>query len=83
MDLSHPAGASVNDGIEPELCSLKYTSVDEAVELVLSSGSRAVMAIESAYRIIPVHPDDRPLLGMKWRGHIYIDTALVGSLLRR
>ena len=79
VDLSHPAGASVNDGIEPELCSLKYTSVDEAVELVLSSGSRAVMAkfdIESAYRIIPVHPDDRPLLGMKWRGHIYIDTAL-------
>ena len=24
-DLSHPAGASVNAGIEPELCTLKYS----------------------------------------------------------
>ena len=39
VDLSHPMGASVNDDIEPELCTLKYTSVDEAVRLVLSSGT--------------------------------------------
>ena len=79
VDLSHPTGASVNDGIEPELCTLKYTSVDEAVRVVLSSGSGTVMAkfdIQSAYRIVPVHPEDRPLLGMRWRGHLYIDTAL-------
>lgn len=31
--------------------------------------------IESAYRIIPVHPDDRPLLGMRWKV-TYVDTAL-------
>ena len=34
-DLSHPQGTSVNDSIEPELCSLSYTSVDEAVRLVI------------------------------------------------
>ena len=32
--------------------------------------------VESAYRIVPVHPDDRPLLGMEWRDHLYIDAAL-------
>ena len=26
--------------------------------------------------MVPVHPDDRHLLGMRWRGAIYIDTAL-------
>ena len=30
VDLSHPSGASVNDGIDQSLCSLMNTSVDEA-----------------------------------------------------
>ena len=38
VDLSHPKGESVNDGIDPELCSLVYTSVDEAVNRVLRLG---------------------------------------------
>jgi len=32
--------------------------------------------IESAYRLIPVHPNDRPLLGMIWKGKLYVDTTL-------
>ena len=79
VDLSHPDKASVNDGIDPRLCSLHYTSVDEAVREVVALGPRAQMAkfdIESAYRIVPVHPDDRPLLGMAWKGKYYVDTAL-------
>ena len=55
---SGPRGASVNDGIEKELCSLKYVLVDEAMIL-------AKFDIESAYRLIPVHADDRSLLGMR------------------
>ena len=31
VDLSSHPGASVNDGIDPDLCSLSYSSVDEAV----------------------------------------------------
>ena len=31
MDLSHLEGASVNDRIEPELCTVSYTSVDKVV----------------------------------------------------
>ncbi len=79
VDLSYPKGGSVNEGIEPELCSLSYASVDDAVRQVLAMGKGTLLAkldLESAYRIIPVHPDDRPLLGMVWQGKVYIDTAL-------
>ena len=34
VDLSYPAGRSVNDGIDPALCSLHYTSVDVACRRV-------------------------------------------------
>lgn len=66
VDLSHPAGNSVNDGIEPELCSLHYTSLEEAARMVSMLGGGAQMAkfdLESAYRLVPMHPDNRPLLG--------------------
>ena len=44
MDLSHPKGKSVNDGIETELYSLRYTSVDEAIYLwVMGHGSRSLI----------------------------------------
>ena len=36
----------------------------------------AKLDIESAYRVIPVHPDDRPLMDMVWRGRLYVDTVL-------
>ena len=32
--------------------------------------------IESAYRIVPVHPEDCFLLGMCWQGNLFIDLAL-------
>ena len=31
---------------------------------------------ESAYRTVPVHPDDRWLLGMRWRGSVFVDKVL-------
>ena len=58
MDLSQPKGASVNDGIESELCSLSYTSVDAAVKIITAMGPGVLLAkfdIESAYRLISVH----------------------------
>ena len=79
VDLSHPEGASVNDGIEPELCTLSYTSVDEAVRQIRWRGRGTLMAkldVESAYRMVPVHPTDRLLLGMVWKGKLYIDSTL-------
>ena len=35
VDLSHPKGNSVNDGIGAELCSLRYASVDDAIQTIL------------------------------------------------
>ena len=32
--------------------------------------------IKEAYRIMPVHPDDYHLLGIRWKGSTYIDRAL-------
>ena len=76
VDLSSP---SVNDRIDANLCSLKYVTVDDAVAAVKQIGLGAELAkvdIRSAYRIIPVHPEDRWLLGMVWEGALYIDTVL-------
>ncbi len=36
----------------------------------------AKLDVASAYRIVPGHPEDRPLLGMKWRGGVLVDSAL-------
>ena len=81
MDLSAPEGASVNDGIDPEMCSLHYITVDDVAGVTESVGwgggaNLAKVDIKSAYQIIPVHPEDRALLGMKWEGALYVDAAL-------
>ena len=78
-DLSFPEGASVNDGIDPSLCSLTYSSVEEVADEVARLGAGALLAkidIESAYRIIPVHPEDRHLQAVRWEGKVYIDPML-------
>ena len=78
-DLSYPSGSSVNDGIDPNLCSLHYTSVEDVATVAAQLGRGALLAkvdIESAYRLIPVHPRDRWLLGMKWEGRLYVDPML-------
>ena len=79
VDLSSPGSASVNDGIDKEMCSLSYTSVDAVVEKILDLGRNALLAkldIKQAYRMIPVHPQDRLLLGMEWEEYVYVDKAL-------
>ena len=53
--------------------------MDEAVKAICTLGRGTLMAnldVESAYQIIPVHPTDRLLLGMAWKGKLYIDSAL-------
>lgn len=74
-DLSSPKGNSVNDGVDPALCSVSYASVDDAVKCV-PGALLAKLDIASAYRSVPVHPVDRLLLGMRWRGVTMIYGAL-------
>lgn len=74
LDLSSSTGLSVNDGIDKDLCSLAYTSIDEVVKCIISQGQGAMLAkidIMQAYRNVPVHPDNRPLLRMAWREQVY------------
>ena len=69
----------MNDGIPSELCSLSYITTDDAVEKVMELGIGRLLAkvdVEHAYRNIPVHPEDRSLIAMKWKDKIYVDTVL-------
>ena len=67
LDLSSPLGHSVNDGILKEPFSVQYTRVDDVISGIMSFGQGTLLAkfdVESAYRNIPVHPEDRCLLGL-------------------
>ena len=79
LDLSSPAGHSVNDGIAGEDYSLQYMKVDDIIAGIMRLGRGSLMAkfdVQNAYRIVPVHTEGRPLLGMKWRGAFYADMVL-------
>lgn len=79
VDLSAPEGASINNGIAKEHCSLSYISVDTVTDRVLALGQGALIAkmdFKQAYTIVPVHPHDRPLLGMRWEGKVFVDKTL-------
>lgn len=64
--LSYPKGDSVNDGISKDEASVSYVSFYRAVVLVRDAGPGTLLAksdIESAFRLLPVHPDCFHLLG--------------------
>ncbi|KAM4034613.1 LOW QUALITY PROTEIN: uncharacterized protein ACNLHF_021274 [Anomaloglossus baeobatrachus] len=77
--LSYPKGSSVNDGISEADATVTYVSFDRVVSLVRQAGRGALMAksdIESAFRLLPVHPDCHHLLGWFVDGSYYYDTCL-------
>ena len=66
VDLSSPEGQSVNDRIASKACSFYYSSVADAA-------LTAKLDLKTAYQMVPVHPEDSPLLGIQWNGESYID----------
>jgi hypothetical protein len=77
--LSFPKGRSINDGIAPEHTHVQYATIADAIRLVKRAGRGCFLAktdIKSAFRIIPIHPQDYPLLGFKWRGSYYYDRCM-------
>ena len=79
MDVASPKGSSVNDGVSKAQSSLSYVSIDDAAKGIAVSGRETLLAqvdVKSAYRNVPVHPEDRWLLGMQWQEAPFIDTAL-------
>ena len=79
LDLSSPKNCSVNSGINHDEFSVKYSSFDDAVDLVHSLGLHCEMGkidIKHAFRLCPVRPVDWQLLGMFWQDRYFIDTRL-------
>lgn len=77
--LSYPHENSVNSGIPVDFSSVRYASIQDAIVFVKRLGVGCYLAktdIKSAFRIIPIHPEDYPLLGMKWQGNYYFDRCL-------
>ena len=76
--LSFPAGTSVNDCIPREYTTVQYGSIDEAVKIIsgIPSPYLAKTDVASAFRLIPIHPSEYPVLGFSWRGASYMDKAM-------
>ena len=77
--LSYPPGSSVNDFIPEDCSSVHYASITDAISVIKRKGAGCFMAktdVKSSFRIIPIHPNDFALLGMKWQNSYYFDRCL-------
>ena len=77
--LSFPRGSSLNDGISSDHTSVSYATVQDAIRLVKTTGPGCFLAktdIKNAFRILPIHPADYPLLGICWKGYFYYDRCM-------
>ena len=60
----------MNDGIPKSPFSVQYVTVDAFINGIMARDRGTLMAkfdVVSAYRNVAVHPQDRYLLGLKWR----------------
>ena len=76
--LSHPEVASVNCHKLKDPYTLKNVWVDDAICILKSLGPGSFMAetnLKSAFRLIPIHPDDWHLLWIHWNNQYYVDLA--------
>ena len=84
LDLSWPAGSSVNDGISKDFflgepVSLTYPTVDDIAARIVKLGPGCLLFkrdLKRAYRQLPVDPFDYPLLGYSWRDKLFFDVRL-------
>lgn len=77
--LSHPNGSSVNDGIPDNYSNLRYTALDGVLEMVRAAGRGSWVIkkdLKEAFRVVPVSPAHRWLLGFRWRGRCYVENCL-------
>ena len=61
------------------MSSVRYATIQDDIDFIKDSPKPVYMAkvdIESAFRIIPVSPADRPMLGFRWRGQYFMDAVL-------
>lgn len=78
-DLSYPKGNSVNSHVPPGQSAVTYELLDNAIAIIQIIGHGALVAkadIESAFRLIPLHPSSYHLTGFTWQGQYYYDKVL-------
>lgn len=78
-NLSFPPNRGINDYIDPEISSVKYTSFDKVIDMISEIGKGALigkMDIKSAFRLLPVFPGDFDLLGFKFDNYFFVDKSL-------
>ena len=77
--LSYPENSSINDFIDPDICKVKYTSIDHVLETISMLGSSAKIGkidISQAFRLLIINPADFDLLGVMFEGNYFIDKCL-------
>ena len=78
-DLSYPKGDSINSTVSKEYATIHYQPFDDLISVIKLLGSGTLVAktdIESAFRLIPIHPHDYNLLGFVVDGKFYYDRCL-------
>ena len=62
VDMSRPRGASVNGNFRRGLTHIAFSPVEDAAHLMHYLGPSTLLAkmdVSEAYRLVPVHPEDR------------------------
>ena len=79
-NLSYPYDAkSFNHGIPADFSTVAYASIQDAIDIIQHLGPGCYMAksdIKSAFRLIPVSPNDYHLLGISFNQSYYFDKCL-------
>jgi len=77
-NLSHPfGGASINAGIAREDYAMQ--SFDDALVGIRRFGRGCLLTkfdVRSAFKLVPVRPEDRALLGLRWQEQYYYEVVL-------
>ena len=84
MNLSFPAGASLNDAVTRDIFdgtpfTLRFPSVDDILESIRAVQGTAMLAkidVARAFRNLRVDPVDTVKFGIKWGKKFYLDVAL-------
>jgi len=79
LNLSYPRNQSVNDFIDRYLCTVLYSSMDDAVRMIQKLGKAALFAkadIKSAYSLLKIWPGDFDQLGFSFENQFYFDRCL-------
>ncbi|XP_046888607.1 uncharacterized protein LOC124475816 [Hypomesus transpacificus] len=82
VDLSAPHNTQVpciNSLIPPEPFSLYYTDIEHSIRLIKQAGVGAWLGkadITDAFKVMPLHPSQWHLFGIKWRSQMYFYARL-------